>query len=151
MEPKPIGGMMFSYFQKSQYHDSCIPAEKRQLPPETKSYREAEYSNCDQVSQDTIWKQAVGTERRCLKNWEESWGFLAEFDAQILAGSKGNVKEPEPLPEKSTQFSDHVPNTNSGNYGNRVNTDIGTAMAKMEHQFYSDRRRRKLGGDMICY
>ena len=64
---------------------------------------------------------------------------------------QGNVKEPEPLPEKSTQFSDHVPNTNSGNYGNRVNTDIGTAMAKMEHQFYSDRRRKKLGSDMICY
>ncbi|KAL4217617.1 hypothetical protein ACF0H5_022359 [Mactra antiquata] len=131
--------------RKSQYHDSCVPAEKRQVPTETKQYREAEYSNCDQVSQDTIWKQAVGTEKRCLKNWETSWGFLAEFDAQ------GNVKEAETLPEKATVFSDHVPNTNSGNYGSRVNTEIGSAMNRMEYQFYSGGRRKKLGDDMICY
>lgn len=133
--------------RKSQYHDSCVPSEKKhvQQQAETKSYREAEYSNCDQVSQDTIWKQAVGGERRCLKNWEENWGFLADFDAQ------GKPKDPEPLPEKCSRFSENVPNTNSGNYGNRVKTDLGTAMAKMEYQFYSGGRRKKMGKDMICY
>lgn len=53
----------------SQYHDSCVPSEKRQVQTESKTYREAEYSDCDQVSQDTIWKQAVGGEQRCVKNW----------------------------------------------------------------------------------
>ncbi|XP_052762825.1 uncharacterized protein C2orf50-like isoform X2 [Mya arenaria] len=140
--------------RKSAYHDSCIPAERKAVAAAAdtgKTYREAEYSNCDQVSQDTIWKQAVGAERRCLKNWDSSWGFLAEFDAQIKSGKRGNPKEKEPLPEKSNQFSENVPNTNSGNYGNRVNTELGASMQQMEYQFYSGGRRRKLGADMICY
>ncbi|XP_052250432.1 uncharacterized protein C2orf50-like isoform X2 [Dreissena polymorpha] len=141
--------------RKSQYHDTCIPADRKAAlqgaGDSGKQHREAEYSNCDQVSQDTIWKQAVGGEKRCLKNWESSWGFLAEFDAQIKSGKNGKPKERPPLPEKATIFSDNVPNTNSGNYGNRVNTDLGTTMSKMEFQFYSGGRRKKMGSDMICY
>ena len=64
---------------------------------------------------------------------------------------QGNPKEPEPLPEKASVFSDNIPNTNSGNYGNKVGTPLGEAMTKMEYQFYSGGRRRKLGKDMICY
>lgn len=64
---------------------------------------------------------------------------------------QGNQKEREALPEKSNVFSDSVPNTNSGNYGNRIDTPLGQTMAKMEYQFYSGGRRKKLGNDMICY
>jgi len=64
---------------------------------------------------------------------------------------QGNQKEKEPLPEKSHVFSDNVPNTNSGNYGNRITTSLGQSMAQMEYQFYSGGRRKKLGNDMICY
>lgn len=139
--------------RKSQYHDSCVPAEKRQIATETapKTQREGEISKTNLVAKDTIWKQSVDTERRCLKNWETNWGFLAEFDAQILRGSKGNPKEPQKIPEKASIFSDSVPNTNSGNYGNKVGTPLGQAMTKMEYKFYSERRRRKMGSDMVCY
>ncbi|XP_069105586.1 uncharacterized protein C2orf50-like isoform X2 [Argopecten irradians] len=106
---------------------------------------EAEYSKCDTVTQDRIWKQAVGKEEMCLKNWSENWGFLTEFDA------KGNRKEPEPLPEKISIFSDDVPNTNSGNYGSKVNTEVGKTMQQLEFQFYSGKRRKKMGNDLVCY
>ena len=54
----------------SAYHDSCVPAEKRHVATETaKPQKEGEFAKCDHVTKDTIWKQSVGTERRCLKNW----------------------------------------------------------------------------------
>ena len=64
---------------------------------------------------------------------------------------QGQVKEKEELPEKSVMFSDHLPNTNSGNYGHRLNSDPGQTMQGLEHKFFSDGRRRKLPRDLICY
>ncbi|XP_069105587.1 uncharacterized protein C2orf50-like isoform X3 [Argopecten irradians] len=113
---------------------------------------EAEYSKCDTVTQDRIWKQAVGKEEMCLKNWSENWGFLTEFDAKGEGITMaGNRKEPEPLPEKISIFSDDVPNTNSGNYGSKVNTEVGKTMQQLEFQFYSGKRRKKMGNDLVCY
>ncbi|RUS75015.1 hypothetical protein EGW08_017238 [Elysia chlorotica] len=67
------------------------------------------------------------------------------------AGVMGNTKEKEELPEKSNMFSDNIPNTNSGNYGNRVNSEAGKAMQSLEFQFFSEGRRKKLPKEMICY
>ncbi|KAK3088595.1 hypothetical protein FSP39_021111 [Pinctada imbricata] len=132
----------------SAYHDNCIPADRRQQVAETtteKTHKEGDYNKCDIVTTDRIWKQSVDKEGRCLKNWEESWGFLTEYDA------KGNKKEREELPENTTVFSDTVPNTNSGNYGNRVTSEVGITMQKLENQFFGGQRKRKLGNDLVCY
>lgn len=48
-------------------------------------------------------------------------------------------------------FSANVPNTNSGNYGSRLNTEMGKIMQNMEFNFNSERRKKKLGNDLICY
>ncbi|XP_048730268.1 uncharacterized protein C2orf50-like isoform X2 [Ostrea edulis] len=149
----PIGTE--NYHLKSQYHDNCIPPERRQQTTQTteKQHKEGDYSNCDAVTQDRIWKQSVGKEGMCLKNWDENWGFLTEFDSK---GNKagfylGNPKPREELPENVTVFSNAVPNTNSGNYGNKVTSEIGVKMQKLEHQFFGGQRKRKLGSEMICY
>lgn len=143
---REVSGLMFSYIQKSAYHDSCIPKDRQQAaPPTDKKYSESDYSKCDNVTQDTIWKQSVGKEKMCLKNWEENWGFLTEFD------EKGNQRPPEELPEKVDLFSGNVPCTNSGNYGARVNTDVGQTMQKLEFNFFGKQRRKKLGNDLVCY
>ncbi|CAL1538151.1 unnamed protein product [Lymnaea stagnalis] len=48
-------------------------------------------------------------------------------------------------------FSTVVPNTNSGNYGNRLSTETGQTMQSLENKFFSESRRRKLPEEMICY
>ena len=60
------------------------------------------------------------------------------------------IEKPE-LPEKVAVFSDNVPNTNSGNYGSRLNSEPGRTMQNLEFQFYSEQRRRKLDSEMVCY
>ena len=64
---------------------------------------------------------------------------------------QGEPKEKEEMPEKVNMFSEDVPNTNAGNYGNRTSTEIGQAMQQMEFKFHSANRKRKMGGDLICY
>lgn len=64
--------------------------------------------------------------------------------------TQGQPKEKEETPENLTIFSDEIPNTNSGNYGNRIASDVGHAMQKMEHKFYSDNRRKRKE-ELICY
>ncbi|XP_013387726.1 uncharacterized protein C2orf50-like isoform X2 [Lingula anatina] len=148
---RETSGVMFSYLNKtkpSAYHDRCIPTDSKvqtNFAEPSKAYSNADYEKCDQVTQDTIWKQSVAKETTGAKQWSENWGFLTEFDP------KGNPKEKEPLPETATRFSDNVPNTNSGNYGSRLNTDLGKRMQNLEFQFYAEGRKKKLDGDIICY
>lgn len=65
--------LLISRHPRSAYHDSCVPADKRsqQAPTETsgKKYTEGDFSQCDNVTQDTVWKQCVTKEHKCLKNW----------------------------------------------------------------------------------
>ncbi|XP_064652236.1 uncharacterized protein C2orf50-like isoform X2 [Lineus longissimus] len=130
--------------QPSEYHDNCVP--KKSIPEASRNYSQGDYAKCDQVGQDTIWKQAVEGEKRGLKNWEENWGFLTEFD------DKGRPKEVKTVQEEEiSQFTDELPNTNAGNYGYRTKKDIGQRIQNLEYKFYSDKRRRKMGDDLICY
>ncbi|KAK3588594.1 hypothetical protein CHS0354_001919 [Potamilus streckersoni] len=132
--------------RKSAYHENCIPATQRVTAPPIETKRpEGDFNKCDKVTLDKIWKQSVDGEKRCVKNWETNWGFLADYD------SKGNKKEAEELPDQVQMFSKDVPNTNSGNYGSRQDTPLGQTMRNLEYKFYSDGRRRKMGADMICY
>lgn len=57
----------------------------------------------------------------------------------------------EPLPEKASIFSAVMPNTISGNYGSRVTTNIGGQMQNLEFKFCAEKRRRKIGIDLVCY
>lgn len=64
---------------------------------------------------------------------------------------QGEPKEVEELPDKVNMYSGAVPNTNSGNYGHRNTTETGQALQKLEFQFHSGNRKRKMGNDLICY
>ncbi|XP_011440378.1 uncharacterized protein C2orf50-like isoform X3 [Crassostrea angulata] len=149
-----VGSYMLAT-RKSQYHDNCIPPERRQQTTQTteKAHKEGDYSSCDAVTQDRIWKQSVGKEGMCLKNWEGNWGFLTEFDSKKTnpGFTMGNPKPREELPEDVNMYSNAVPNTNSGNYGNKVKSELGIKMQKLEHQFFGGQRKRKLGSEMVCY
>ncbi|XP_041361584.1 uncharacterized protein C2orf50-like isoform X2 [Gigantopelta aegis] len=144
-------GMVASYMlasSKSAYHESCIPKDRTQAAGNvqpSRNYTEGDFRKCNAVSQDTIWKQSVAAEKRCLKNWDEQWGFLTEFDA------KGEHKEKEELPDRCVMFSDNVPNTNSGNYGSRLTTEPGLSMQNLEFQFFSGHKRRKMDTGFVCY
>ncbi|XP_064597727.1 uncharacterized protein C2orf50-like isoform X2 [Liolophura sinensis] len=144
-------GVLLPYTSQSAYHDNCIPKHKKEQQQQintqdNKNYTNGDYSNCDEVTTNKIWKQSVESEKRCIKSWEENWGFLAEFDP------KGRPKTPQELPEKASIYSEGpVPNTNAGNYGGRLNTDVANQMQALEFRFYSERRRRKIGDDLICY
>uniref|UniRef100_A0A0B6YWI9 Uncharacterized protein n=1 Tax=Arion vulgaris TaxID=1028688 RepID=A0A0B6YWI9_9EUPU len=141
-------GLLFSYVSQSQYHESCIPKNVIQAHASSdhgKSQKINDNSKSDAVSQDAVWRQALQKERLCLKNWEDSWGFLTNYDA------KGNIKEKTELPATSNMFSDSVPNTISGNYGYRQATETGRSMLSLEKKFFAENRRQKMSSDMICY
>ncbi|BFZ11402.1 hypothetical protein BsWGS_14442 [Bradybaena similaris] len=132
---------------RSQYHDSCIPKNATQAVESAdagRSQKATDPAKQDVVVQDVVWRETLQAERRCLKDWEENWGYLTMYD------SKGNVKEKEALPGRSNMFSDQVPNTDSGNYGNRLTTDLGRTMLSLEKQFFSQQRKRNLPSDMLC-
>ena len=67
---------------KSAYHTTCVPAEKKEthIPEPSRNYSQQDYAKCDSVTQDKIWKQMVGNEKRCIKRWDENWGFLQDYD-----------------------------------------------------------------------
>ncbi|XP_077990103.1 ciliary microtubule inner protein 5-like isoform X2 [Glandiceps talaboti] len=139
--------MSFSYYEKSAYHQTCVPAEKKaasQPSEPSKNYSQQDYGKCDTVTQDKIWKQMVGNERKCITKWEESWGFLKDYDP------KGNLKEPEELPDKVSVFSEDVPNTASQVLGNRLKTDTAKQMLSLEHRFMTQ-HRHKASPDLLCY
>jgi len=69
----------------------------------------------------------------------------------VFCCCQGNQIDREPLPEKASIFSSDMPNTNSGNYGSRVTTNLGQQMQNLEFKFYAEKRRRKLGNDLVCY
>ncbi|XP_070534827.1 uncharacterized protein C2orf50-like isoform X2 [Ptychodera flava] len=138
--------MSFSYYEKSAYHTTCIPAEKKEtvIPQPTKNYSQQDFAKCDSVTQDKIWKQMVGNEKACLRKWDENWGFLKDYD------QKGELKEKEELPEKVSVFSDDVPNTSNHMWGSRLKTETANKMLSMEHRFMSH-NRHKSSKDLLCY
>ena len=60
--------------RSSEFHQNCIPKEvkaqkaKVEAAP-TGKHPEGEFSNCDAVTQDKIWKQCVETEKNGAKTW----------------------------------------------------------------------------------
>lgn len=148
-----IGPTIPLYFKsKSHYHNSCVPspqpkAAATQIQATPSKLSQGAYSKCDVVTQDEIWKQAVNIEKKGVKSWEQNWGFLTEFD------SKGRPRSAKSIPEEVVMYSDspNIPNTNSGNYGLRLNTTIGKVMQDLEFKFNSGTRKKKLGDDLVCY
>ncbi|XP_063408135.1 uncharacterized protein C2orf50 homolog isoform X3 [Mytilus trossulus] len=155
MAAKSVGRFSHEYYSKTAYHENCVPSDRRDQATQVsadKKRQEGDYVQCDAVKQDTIWKESVTGEKRCLKNWSSDWGFLTDFDSKGDGGiTMGNQLEKDPLPEKASIFSSDMPNTNSGNYGSRVNTDVGRQMQNLEYKFYAEKRRRKLGKELVCY
>ncbi|XP_050407665.1 uncharacterized protein C2orf50 [Patella vulgata] len=146
---RQVSSVLFSYSNnKSANHDSCLPKTKggpSAAAGTNRKYTEGDHRKCDAITQNKIWAENVESEKRCLKNWKSDWGFLTEYDPH------GNLKPKEEMPDRVALYSENVPNTNSANYGNRLNTEVGQTMQAMEFKFYSERRRRKMGDDLICY
>ncbi|ELT90004.1 hypothetical protein CAPTEDRAFT_208392 [Capitella teleta] len=146
-------GLMFSYMKKSEFHQNCIPKEVKEreaavaasIPTGGAKVGDATFAKLDVVTQDTIWKQCVNVEKKGAQEWAKNWGFLTEFD------EKGEPRPPKEEPEKVTQFSDILPNTNAGNYGSRLTTPVAQNIQDLEHRFNSQNRRRKLDNEMVCY
>ncbi|KAM9315889.1 ciliary microtubule inner protein 5 [Gastrophryne carolinensis] len=97
----------------------------------------------DAVQKDHVWREFVEAERRGLKQWHENWSFLKEYD------SLGNKKEVEELPEQLPMFSEDVPNTTNQNIGNRINTDLGKRLIRMDFSLTSGNQKKKLGADFL--
>ena len=54
--------------------------------------------------------------------------------------------------EEQTRFSEGpVPNTNSGLYGARVNSQNGQTIRDLEAKMAASNRKKKLDSEMICY
>ncbi|KAJ7342286.1 hypothetical protein JRQ81_010020 [Phrynocephalus forsythii] len=77
----------------------------------------------DQVRQDKVWREFVEAEQRATKYWYQNWSFLKDYDPL------GKKKEPEPLPEYVSVFSEKIPNTTGHVIGSRMNTDLGQTLA----------------------
>ncbi|XP_060611017.2 uncharacterized protein C2orf50 homolog [Anolis sagrei] len=105
--------------------------------PSSKSQGE-EKGPLDQVRQDKVWREFVEAERRTTKYWYQNWSFLKDYDPM------GRKKEPEPLPEYVSVFSDKIPNTTSHMVGSRMNTDLGKTLVKMDFFLSYGRRKKKL-------
>ncbi len=64
---------------------------------------------------------------------------------------QGNPKPPKEVPTEVQMFSENVPNTNAGNYGSRLDTELGQTMQRLEFQFHAGHRKKKAGNDLVCF
>ena len=95
-------------------------------------------------TKERIWTEAVEREQKSVKEWEDKWHFLAEYD------QRGNLKEPKKLPDRVNMFSENLPSSCGHQYGFRLNTDEGKGIVSIEKALcktYGKRRNK----DLICY
>uniref|UniRef100_A0A8C6V7Q3 Si:dkey-18j18.3 n=1 Tax=Neogobius melanostomus TaxID=47308 RepID=A0A8C6V7Q3_9GOBI len=98
----------------------------------------------DPVKQDQIWRELVWSERRGVKEWENNWDFLKNFD------QTGEPKTEKPLPSYVPFFSDHLPNTNNQMIGSRLNTPMGKELVKMERLLFLSSRHQRRKHVLLC-
>lgn len=94
--------------------------------------------------EERIWIEAIEKEGKAILEWNEKWGFLADYDM------KGEIKEQKELPEKISVYSDSVPSSSGQTYGHRLETDVAKQMADMQKALSSTYRRQK-NNALICY
>ncbi|PAA63451.1 hypothetical protein BOX15_Mlig032332g3 [Macrostomum lignano] len=157
MQQRERSGTLFSYFnsndgdqkqkQKQQHAKAAKPYRRPEAAMEASNARAGtgHQDGKDAVNQDKIWRQFLENEQRLDKQWEQNWGFICEFDP------KGNPKTKKVLPEEASVYSEKVPNTDAGNYGNRLATEAGQRVAQMQAKFETQNRRSKPDKDIICY
>ena len=64
---------------------------------------------------------------------------------------QGRPRSPKEIPEEVNMYSTNIPNTSGGNYGSRLNSELGQAMQQLEFNFNAGNRKKKLGNDLVCY
>ncbi|XP_047467329.1 uncharacterized protein C2orf50 homolog [Mugil cephalus] len=100
----------------------------------------------DAVKQDQVWKQVVWSERRGVLEWEKNWSFLRNYD------QLGRLRSEEPLPSYVPLFSDRVPNTTNQMFGNRLSTELGAKVVRLDNLLlWSGHHKRKMDPEMLSY
>uniref|UniRef100_A0A1I8IMS4 Reverse transcriptase domain-containing protein n=1 Tax=Macrostomum lignano TaxID=282301 RepID=A0A1I8IMS4_9PLAT len=127
--------------QKQQHAKAAKPYRRPEAAMEASNARAGtgHQDGKDAVNQDKIWRQFLENEQRLDKQWEQNWGFICEFDP----------KTKKVLPEEASVYSEKVPNTDAGNYGNRLATEAGQRVAQMQAKFETQNRRSKPDKDII--
>ncbi|XP_053444577.1 uncharacterized protein C2orf50 homolog [Nycticebus coucang] len=92
----------------------------------------------ERTQQDQLWRELLEAEQRSLQRWVQNWSFLKDYDPM------GNKKEPEPLPDYVSLFSDTVPNSTNQVVGSRVDTPLGKMLIGMDFSFVEGARKKKL-------
>ncbi|XP_052006451.1 uncharacterized protein C2orf50-like [Xyrauchen texanus] len=80
----------------------------------------------DPVKQDQVWREFVRAERTGVKEWENNWSFLKNFDQQ------GHPRIETPLPSVESLHSDRVPNTTNQMFGSGLYTELGKELIHMD-------------------
>uniref|UniRef100_UPI00398F190F uncharacterized protein C2orf50 homolog n=1 Tax=Pristiophorus japonicus TaxID=55135 RepID=UPI00398F190F len=97
----------------------------------------------DTVKDDQVWREFMRAEWQGVKQWENKWSFLKDYDA------KGRLKVQEPLPEYVPLFSNKVPNTSNQRFGSRIDSQLGQALIRMDYQIQKENRKKKLDNELI--
>ncbi|XP_041044794.1 uncharacterized protein C2orf50 homolog [Carcharodon carcharias] len=95
------------------------------------------------VQQDQVWRELIRAEWQGLKEWENKWSFLKDYDA------KGRLKVQDPLPDYIPQFSDKVPSTTNQTFGSRIDSQLGQALIRMDYWLQRENRKKKLDNELI--
>ncbi|CAF0953057.1 unnamed protein product [Didymodactylos carnosus] len=108
---------------------SLPPQSNRQKVSDTLPTQTTADDSINPWDQAQIWIESVQKEDATRKQWEQMYGFLADYDP------KGNLKVRARTLENSTRFSNTLPNSRGHEYGWRLQTDVGQQIKNMQIQF----------------
>uniref|UniRef100_A0A1I8FDY5 Methylcytosine dioxygenase TET n=1 Tax=Macrostomum lignano TaxID=282301 RepID=A0A1I8FDY5_9PLAT len=102
--------------QKQQHAKAAKPYRRPEAAMECQQRQSAgtgHQDGKDAVNQDKIWRQFLENESNGLdKQWEQNWASSASLIQRAITKTK------KVLPEEASVYSEKVPNTDAGNYGN---------------------------------
>ncbi|CAM4877469.1 unnamed protein product [Rotaria socialis] len=131
---------------KNRTEPAAPPAPSRAPPAATggagsKKSDNAAFSPWDLAQ---IWIESVSKEETTRKQWEQTHGWIADYDP------KGNIKPKKPPVENSTRFSDKVPNSHGHDYGWRLQSNVGQEIQSLQTRF-GDQHKKRVSKEVLGY
>jgi len=113
------------------------PKQKHVAPPPVTSTKQTQVDGAiNPWDEAQIWIESVQKEKTTLKQWEQMYGFMADFD------QKGNLKIRKHTLENTTRFSETIPNSRGHDYGWRLQSEIGQEIKNLQIKFNEQYRKR---------